>query len=71
MVNRCVAHLVVFLFVVFAGRRGIDDCTAVVGDRLWTTMKWKGGDDVGIEPGQAIGLRVEMYQAKLYGLDFE
>ncbi len=51
--------------------RAIDDCTPIVGSQFWTPVKWKGGDDMGIEAGRPMMLKVEMYQAKLYGFEFE
>ncbi len=51
--------------------RGLGDCVPIVGDKPWSRVTWKGGDDLGIGPGQAVMLRVEMKQAKVYGFEFD
>ncbi len=47
------------------------DCNPIVGDRLWTPITWKGHADTGIEPGKPILLRFRLYQAKIFGIEFE
>ena len=49
----------------------LEDCVPIVGDQAWTRVTWKGGDDLGIESGQSVALHIQMYQATLYGLQFE
>ncbi len=50
---------------------GLADCVPIVGDQHGTRVTWKGGDDLGVGEGKPITLRIEMKQAKLYGLEFE
>lgn len=47
------------------------DCVPIIGDQHNTRVTWKGGDTVGKDPGNPITLRIEMKQAKLFGLEFE
>lgn len=56
-----------------AGSKGrtFDDCTPIVGDHAWTTVTWKGNTDTGVAPGQPVSLRVQLNQAKLFGIEFE
>src|SRR5205823_5105680 len=51
--------------------RALADCVPVVGDRHWERVSWNGGDDLGVAAGQPVTLRVEMKQAKVYGLEFD
>ncbi len=51
--------------------RSFDDCDPIVGDRFWTTVTWKGGDDLGLQEGQPITLRFKMDKAKIFGLQFD
>lgn len=56
--------------------RGIDSrtlgqCKKIVGDQHWTTVEWEDGPDLRIEPGQPITLRLQLYQAALFGMEFQ
>lgn len=51
--------------------RSLADCVPIIGDQPWTRVKWQGGDDLGITDGQDATLRIELQQAKLYGVEFE
>jgi hypothetical protein len=57
--------------VVGAKGHSLSDCQAIVGDQFRTAVAWKDADAPGIVAGQPITLRIELKQAKLYGLDFE
>ncbi len=50
---------------------GMADCKAIVGDQHWAEVTWKNAGDLGIEKDQPVTLRLEMKQAKLYGLQFD
>lgn len=56
--------------VLGAKKHAMDDCIPIIGDQHWTRVAWKDGADLG-EPGRAVTLRIQMKQAKLYGLEFE
>jgi len=47
------------------------ECTPIIGDQQWAQVTWKDSKDLGITPGQPITLRVQMKQAKLYGLEID
>ena len=51
--------------------RTMDDCRPIIGDQFHTPVTWSGGDDLGIRPGEAVVLRFELDQAKIFALDFE
>jgi hypothetical protein len=51
--------------------RTLADCTPVIGDQHWSRVTWKDAADLGAEPGRPVTLRVEMSQAKIYGLEFD
>jgi hypothetical protein len=51
--------------------RSMDECAPLVGDQHWTRVRWKDADDLGINPGQPVTLRVHLKQARLFGLEFE
>jgi hypothetical protein len=51
--------------------RSLADCAPVVGDQHWSRVTWRGGNALGVEAGQPVTLRVEMKQAKVYGLEFD
>lgn len=57
--------------VVGKAGRGLAECVPIVGDKPWSRVTWKGGDDLGIGPGEPVTLRVEMRQAKVFGLEFD
>ncbi len=57
--------------VVGKNGRSLAECVPAVGDSAWSRVTWKGGDDLGIAAGQAVTLRVELNQAKVFGLEFE
>lgn len=42
----------------------------VTGDCYRTPVVWKGHEDLGIQPGQAVSLRFKMEEASIYSLDF-
>lgn len=50
--------------------RTFDDCIPICGDQHWTQVTWKPGDDLGVNPDEPVTLRFELYQAKIYGLEF-
>ncbi len=51
--------------------RALADCTPIIGDQHWTAISWKGGTDLGVNDGQPVTLKIELYQAELYGLQFD
>jgi hypothetical protein len=51
--------------------RGLTECLPIVGDQHWTRVRWKSGDDLGVSDAQALMLRLELNQARVYGLEFE
>ncbi len=51
--------------------RAMADCRPIIGDQFKTPVTWSGGEDLGIQPGEAVVLRFELDQAKIFGLDFE
>ncbi len=57
--------------VVGVDARKMVECVPIVGDQPWTRVTWKQGNDLGVEDGKPISLRVELQQAKLFGLEFE
>jgi hypothetical protein len=57
--------------VVGDGGRSLANCVPIVGDQHWTRVVWKNADDLGVGPGRAVTLRIEMKQAKVFGLEFE
>ena len=50
--------------------RTFDDCDPIVGDQHFTTVTWKGKDDLGFKEDTAIMLRFKMNKAKIFGLEF-
>jgi len=50
--------------------RTFNDCLPIVGDNHWTTVTWKGGNDLECNNGTAIVLRFKMNKAKIFGLEF-
>jgi len=48
--------------------RSLADCVPIVGDQHWTRVTWEGGDDLGVK---TVTLRVEMKQAKIFGLEMD
>ena len=50
--------------------RTFEDCVPIVGDHLWSTVTWKGSDDMGFKDPAAIMLRFKMDKAKIFGLEF-
>ncbi len=57
--------------VVGIDSRRFSECVPIVGDQHWARVTWKGGNDLGIPEGQPMTLRIEMKQAKLFGLEFD
>ena len=51
--------------------REFENAIPIVGDQYKTPVVWKGHDNLGIDPGQAVVLHFRMDQASLYSLDFE
>lgn len=51
--------------------RALEHCTPLVGDLHWTPLSWGGNTEAVRNPDQPVRLQVEMYQASLYGLEFE
>jgi hypothetical protein len=51
--------------------RSLAECNPVVGDQKWSQVTWKDGNDLGIGEKEPVTLRIEMKQAKLYGLELE
>ena len=51
--------------------RTFADCRPIIGDQFRTLVTWQGGNDLGIQPGEAVVLRFRMDQAKIFALDFE
>ena len=56
--------------VMGADKRGVDDCIPLVGDVAWAPVRWKDARDSGFDAGAAVTLRIELYRAKLYGIEF-
>jgi hypothetical protein len=58
--------------VVGANGRSLADCIPIVGDQHWARVKWNAADDLGIGAGNAVvTLRVQMKQAKIFGLQVD
>jgi len=51
--------------------RALADCVPIVGDQHWTQVTWKGGDSLGVDEGRPVTLRIEMKQAKVFGLEMD
>jgi hypothetical protein len=51
--------------------RAMADCVPIVGDQHWTEVVWKGQDGPAIAEGRAVTLRIELKQAKLFGLELQ
>lgn len=51
--------------------RTMADCRPIIGDQFRTPVTWRGGDDLGIRAGEAVVLRFELDQARIFALDFE
>ncbi len=51
--------------------RSLAECVPVVGDQHWARVAWKDGSDLGVSDGKAVMLRLELKQARVYGLEFE
>ena len=43
----------------------------IIGDQFNAPVTWSGGADLGISPGEAVVLRFELDQAKIFAPDFE
>ena len=50
--------------------RSFADCHPIIGDQFKTLVTWQGGEDLGIQPGEAVVLRFKLDQAKIFALDF-
>ncbi|HWB55142.1 MAG TPA: hypothetical protein VG722_13150 [Tepidisphaeraceae bacterium] len=53
------------------GGRSINECVPIVGDQFWKQVKWNNADDIGAKPNEPVRLVFELYQAKLFGLEFD
>ena len=51
--------------------RSLEQCHSIIGDQHWSRVSWNEGEDLGVTEDQPITLRFELYQAKLFGLEFE
>ncbi|HWB55143.1 MAG TPA: hypothetical protein VG722_13155, partial [Tepidisphaeraceae bacterium] len=51
--------------------RSIEDCVPLVGDQVWKQVKWKHAADLGIKPDEPVTLVFELYEAKIFGLQFD
>jgi hypothetical protein len=51
--------------------RRLEECYPIVGDQHWSRVTWKGGNDLGIHPGEAVTLRIELQQARIFGFEFD
>jgi hypothetical protein len=51
--------------------RSLAECGPLVGDLHWANVAWKEENTLGVEPGKDVTLRIEMKQARLYGIQFE
>lgn len=51
--------------------RTLENCVPVVGDQMWTPVKWNDHDDLGVATGEPLVLRVQLKQAKIYGFEFQ
>jgi len=45
------------------------DCDRIIGDSLAAPVTWKGEETIG-HKGKPVSIRVQMKQAKLFGLEF-
>ena len=50
--------------------RSFNDCIPIVGDQMWTTVKWEKAGNLGIQRGQAVTLKFRLNMATIYGLEF-
>jgi hypothetical protein len=46
------------------------DARPIVGDHHWTTLSWRGKEDLGHRGNEGIVLRFRLDQAEIYGLEF-
>ena len=51
--------------------RTFADCRPIIGDQFKSLVTWQGGEDLGMQPGEAVVLRFQLDQAKIFALDFE
>jgi hypothetical protein len=52
--------------------RTLEKCTPLLGDQHWTAFSWAdGGTETLRNLEQPVTLRFQMYQADLYGIEFE
>ena len=51
--------------------RTFAECQPIIGDQFRTLVAWQGGNDLGIQPGEAVVLRFRLDQAKIFALEFE
>jgi hypothetical protein len=62
-----------FVKIEVMGMKGrlLADCIPIVGDQGWSRVKWKDVDDLGNSDARPVTLRIELKQAKLYGLEID
>ena len=51
--------------------RSIADCVPIIGDQQWTEVTWKEKGGPGFDEGTPVTLRIEMKQAKVFGIEFD
>jgi len=51
--------------------RSFAESVPITGDHFWTTVAWRGVEDLGYPDNTAIMLRFRMEQARIFGLRFE
>jgi len=48
-----------------------EDCTTIIGDQFRTPVTWGHSQDMGVEAGKPLALRLRMNQARVFALEFE
>lgn len=51
--------------------RSLERCTPATGDLHWAAMGWGGETEAIRNPDRPVTLQISMYQAELYGIEFE
>lgn len=52
--------------------RGLEQCKPIMGDQFWTTFTWADGSSEAIRTlDQPVTLHFQLYQAEIYGIEFE
>jgi len=52
-------------------QRTLAQCDPIIGDQHWTPLRWGGDTEAVRNLDRPVTLQVEIYQAQLYGLEFE